>query len=223
MATTAQRTKAYKGLGMEGPIARWYTRNTGKVLDQYQRAARDAAASLKGGSSVLEVAPGPGYFAIALAGLGSFHIVGLDISRSFVEIASGNARLAGVDVEFQQGDASATPFDDDSFDFIYCRAAFKNFSDPVGALEEMHRVLRPDGRAVISDLRRDASAADIHAAVEGMHLGRINTVLTRWIFRYSLLKRAYLPDDLRHMASQTPFGACEIEPESIGMEVSFRK
>ncbi len=191
--------------------------------DQYQQAAREIAPTLQGGSQVLEVAPGPGYFAIALAELGSFRIVGLDISRSFVEIAAANAEKAGVDVEFRQGDASAAPFEDDSFDLIYCRAAFKNFSDPVGVLKEMHRMLKPGGRAVISDLRKDASAADIQAAVEGMHLGAINSVLTQWIFRHSLLKRAYLPDDPRRMASQTPFGSCEIEPESIGMKVSFRK
>jgi ubiquinone/menaquinone biosynthesis C-methylase UbiE len=169
------------------------------------------------------VAPGPGYFAIALAGLGPFHVVGLDISRSFVGIATGNARRAGVGVEFRQGNASAMPFESDAFDFIYCRAAFKNFADPVGALHEMHRVLRPGGTAVISDLRKDASHAEIDAAVKEMHLGRVNSALTRWIFKHVLLKRAYLPDEFRRMAARTPFGSCEVRPESIGMEVSFRK
>jgi hypothetical protein len=56
-----------------------------------------------------------------------------------------------------------------------------------------------------------------------MHLSRINALVTRWIFRHSLLKRAYLPDDFRRMAARTPFGACAIEPEPIGMEVTFRK
>ncbi len=223
MAMTANKKKAFKGLGMEGRIARWYARNTGKMLDQFQRAAREASASLQAGAHVLEVAPGPGYFAVALAELGAFRIVGLDISHSFVEIATANAKRAGVDIEFRQGDAAAMPFENDTFDFIYCRAAFKNFSDPVGALKEMHRVLKPGGRAVISDLRKDASAADIRAEVDGMHLGQINSVLTQWIFKHSLLKRAYLPDDFHRMASQTPFASCEIVPETIGMEVSFRK
>src|SRR5262245_58304978 len=121
---------------MEGPIARWYDRNTGKMIDQYHKAAHELAAGLPGGGHVLEVAPGPGYFAIALAGLGSFHIVGLDISRSFVQIATENARRAGVSVEFRQGNASSMPFEDNAFDLIYCRAAFKNFADPVGAINE---------------------------------------------------------------------------------------
>lgn len=223
MATTTRPSKAYRGLGMEGPIARWYARNTGKTTALYHKAAHDVAGRLPAGASVLEVAPGPGYFAIELARLGSFRVVGLDISRSFVAIASENARKAGVSVEFRQGNASSMPFEENAFDFIYCRAAFKNFADPVGALAEMHRVLRPGAVAVISDLRRDASSSDIHAAVEAMALGRINALLTRWIFKHSLLKRAYAPDDFRRMAAQTPFGSCSIEPESIGMDVTFRK
>jgi ubiquinone/menaquinone biosynthesis C-methylase UbiE len=223
VVTTVQRQKAYKGWGMEGPIARWYAQNTGKMLDQYQKAAHDVAAGLPSGSRVLEVAPGPGYFAIELARLGSFHIVGLDISHSFVRIATENAKAAGVEVEFRQGNASSMPFESNSFDFIYCRAAFKNFAEPIEAINEMHRVLRPGGTAVISDLRKDASLGEINAAVGEMRLDWINSLLTRWTFKHVLLKRAHLPEDFRRMASQTPFGSCEVKPESIGMEVSFRK
>jgi ubiquinone/menaquinone biosynthesis C-methylase UbiE len=181
------------------------------------------AAELPCGSRVLEVAPGPGYFAVELARLGSYHVVGLDVSRSFVRIATGNARAAGVEVEFRQGNASSMPFESDSFDFIYCRAAFKNFAEPVEAINEMHRVLRPGGKAVISDLRKDAPHDEIDAAVGGMRLGRINSALTKWIFKHGLLQRAYLPEDFRRMAARTPFGSCEVRPDSIGMEVSFRK
>jgi hypothetical protein len=70
----------------------------------------------------------------------------------------------------------------------------------------MHRVLRPGGRAVISDLQRDASPADIDAAVEEMRLGRIDAVMTKLIFKHSLLKRAFRPEDFRLMASQRVFG-----------------
>jgi ubiquinone/menaquinone biosynthesis C-methylase UbiE len=223
MVTTVQEQKAYRGLTMEGLIARWYAQNTGKMLDQYRKAAHDVAAELTSGSRVLEVAPGPGYFAIELARLGRYHIVGLDISHSFVRIATVNAKAAGVEVEFQQGNASSMPFESNSFDFIYCRAAFKNFAEPVEAIIEMHRVLRPGGTALISDLRKDASLGEIHAAVGEMRLGWINALLTRWVFKHVLLKRAYSPDDFRRMASETPFGSCEVKPESIGMAVSFRK
>jgi ubiquinone/menaquinone biosynthesis C-methylase UbiE len=220
--STAQQRKPYRGWAMEGPIARWYARNTGKMIDQYRRAAQEVAAGLPGGD-VLEVAPGPGYFAIELAGLGPYHVVGLDISHAFVRIATGNAARAGVEVEFRQGDAASLPFDSDSFDLVYCRAAFKNFGEPVRALGEIYRVLRPGGRAVVNDLRRDATPGEIDAAVGEMGLGRVNAALTKWIFRHSLLERAYRPEDFRRMASQTPFGSCEIRTASIGMDVSFHK
>lgn len=67
---------------------------------------------LPDGADVLEVAPGPGYFAIEMERLGQVHVTGLDISHTFVEIASSNARQAGVDVIFRQGDASQMPFGD---------------------------------------------------------------------------------------------------------------
>jgi ubiquinone/menaquinone biosynthesis C-methylase UbiE len=192
-------------------------------MASYRQAAQGVAATLPDGSHVLEVAPGPGYFAVELAQLGSYQIVGLDISPTFVGIAADNARRAGVNVDFRQGNASSMPFESGSFDFIYCRAAFKNFSEPVQAISEMHRVLKSGGSALVVDLRKDASATDIDAAVHGMRLGPINTLLTKWIFKHSLLKRAYSQEDFRRMASQTPFATCEIEAISIGFEVYFHK
>jgi ubiquinone/menaquinone biosynthesis C-methylase UbiE len=215
--------KGYIGLPMTGPLARWYAKITGKDIEQYRKAAQDVAAGLPSGSRVLEVAPGPGYFAVELAKVGSYRIVGMDISDSFVRIASENAKKAGVDVEFRQGNASSMPFDANSFDYIYCRAAFKNFSQPVEAINEMHRVLTPGGKAVIFDLRKDASQSDINAAVDEMGLGRINSMLTKWTFKHMLLKRAYLQEDFRRMASQTPFGTYDIKVVSIAVEVSFQK
>src|SRR5882757_7258465 len=151
------KTKGYKGLGMEGFVATWYAKNTANSMNDFRIEARRVAALLAPGAKVLEVAPGPGYFAIELAKLGSYPITGLDISKTFVEIAQKNAAQAGVGAEFRQGSASNMPFERNQFDFLFCRAAFKNFSEPVCALQEMQRVLKPGGRALIADLRRDAS------------------------------------------------------------------
>src|SRR3954467_1494500 len=90
--------KPYKGLGMEGRVAKWYATNTRKSLDDFKALARQVAAELPPGSRVLEVAPGPGYFAIELAKLGNYKIEGLDISKTFVEIANRNAKEANVEV-----------------------------------------------------------------------------------------------------------------------------
>ena len=139
-------TKAYRGMAMEGPIARWYARTTVRDLSRHQEMAGKVAARVRPHADVLEIAPGPGYFCIELAKLGPFRITGMDISRSFVEMARKNAVAAGVQVDFRQGNASAMPFPDESFDLTFCQAAFKNFSQPVRAISEMYRVLRPNGR-----------------------------------------------------------------------------
>jgi ubiquinone/menaquinone biosynthesis C-methylase UbiE len=103
------------------------------------------------------------------------------------------------------------PFPPNSFDFIVCQAAFKNFSEPVQALREMHRVLKPGGKALILDLRPDASPKAINAEVKKMRLGWFNSLVTKLAFRYCLLKRAYSREQFGRMASQTPFKTCEIQ------------
>jgi ubiquinone/menaquinone biosynthesis C-methylase UbiE len=174
-------------------------------------------------SRVLEVAPGPGYLSIALAKSGKYHVTGLDISKSFVEIARAKAKEVGVAVDFRFGNASDMPFANESFEFIICTAAFKNFAQPVRAIAEMHRVLTPGGQALIVDLRRDASRAAINAMVEAMGLNWINTQFTKLSFNQMLIKSAYLPDEIRAFAAQTPFGKCDIRTDAVGMEIWLKK
>lgn len=224
MQTAAPRAaKGWKGQGMEGGIARWYTRTRQKDMEDFRRQARNVAKRLPGGCRVLEIAPGPGFFSIELAKLGDFRITGMDISRTFIEIAAENARQANVKVNFQLGNASEMPFADDSFDFIYCSAAFKNFSEPVNALDEMHRVLRPGGEAVIGDLRKDASLAEIDTYVNQSGRSRFDALVTRLTFRLLLMKRAYAREDFVRMAQQSRFGSCLITVVPIGFEVQFMK
>ncbi len=101
--------------------------------------------------------------------------------------------MAGLNIDFRQGDAHALPFAPGSFDFIVCRAAFKNFSDPVKALGEMRRVLKPEGTALIIDMRSDVSDATIDEFVKSRAGGRINALITGLTFKHMLRSRAYRP------------------------------
>ena len=208
---------------MEGFVAKWYANLTKKALDDFKTLARQVAEQLPPSADVLEVAPGPGYFAIELARLGDYRITGLDISATFVEIARTNAFRANVEVDFRRGNASGMPFKHDGFDFLLCRAAFKNFAEPLGALREMHRVLKPGGRALIIDLRKDASRESVAQAVDEMKLGAVNGILTKATFRFMLLKRAYTRSDFERMVSQTGFGKIEIRESVIGLEILLSK
>jgi ubiquinone/menaquinone biosynthesis C-methylase UbiE len=215
--------KAYKGVGMQGFIARWYSRNTAKSMPDFVSDARRVAAMLQPGDKVLEVAPGPGYFAIELAKLGDYHVTGLDISRTFVEIARRNAGKAKVDVDFQLGNASRMPFETSQFDFLFCRAAFKNFSEPGCALQEMHRVLKPGGRGLIIDLRGDAPLGAINEAVGRMGLGVCSAWLTRMAFRFMLIKRAYKKAEFEKFLAQTQFRSVRIDESPLGFEIWLEK
>ncbi len=216
-------TKPYKGVGMNGFIARWYAKTTLRDLADFQREARDIAAQLKPRADVLEVAPGPGYFSLELAQLGRFNITGLDISETFVELARTAAREKSLNIDFRLGNASAMPFPDASFDFIFCRAAFKNFSQPVEAINEMHRVLRPGGRALIVDLRKDVPMKDVDAYFKKSGRGPVDTMLTTLTFRHCLLKRAYTAQDFRDMAARSRFGSCTLDASGMGFNVHFQK
>jgi ubiquinone/menaquinone biosynthesis C-methylase UbiE len=214
--------KAYKGLPMEGPVATWYAKNTARDDRRFRETARAVADRVRPGGRILEVAPGPGYLAIELARRG-YAVTAVDISRSFVRIAGKNAADAGVTVTVEQGNASALPLPDASFDYVVCTAAFKNFSDPVGAINEMHRVLKPGCAASIYDLRKDAAAADITTEVRGMHLSTWNALLTRFIFRFGLLRAAYTREQMEGMAAQSAFGTGEMRVDGIGFELRLTR
>ncbi len=223
IANKAGVSKGYKGIAMEGMIATWYAQNTKKSMEQYRLWAKLVDENAAAGSRVLEVAPGPGYLSIELAKLGKRKITGMDISKTFIEIAQANAQAAGVDVEFRQGNASDMPFDNNTFDFIVCTSAFKNFTEPVRALNEMHRVLKAGGKALIVDLRPDISMESIDEYVKTMGLGPIDSLMTKWTFKYMLTKYAHSQTEFKRFISQTGFSRSEIRENGLGFEVWLTK
>jgi ubiquinone/menaquinone biosynthesis C-methylase UbiE len=210
--------------GMEGMFARWYARQRGSApqIAAVRKYASEVTRGLPGDARVLEVAPGPGYLAIEMARLERFQVTGLDLSRSFVEIASENARRAGVSIDFRHGDAADLPFEAESFDLIVCQAAFKNFGQPVKVLDEMRRVLRGGATAVIQDMSREASDAAIEEEVEAMDIGRLNSFMTKMPLKY-LRRRAYSRTRFERLAAESAFRACDITEEGISLEVRLTK
>src|SRR5580692_7721678 len=219
----ASARKPYRGISMEGGLATWYANITRKDLGEFERLAQELAKDLPENARVLEIAPGPGYLSIALAKLGPFKITGLDISQSFVRMASDHAKREGVVARFIHGSASDIPLEDGMFDLIVCRAAFKNFSEPLKALNEMHRVLKPGGRALIIDLRKDASWDEIVSYVDGLHESAMNSWFMKFTFKHMLLKRAYTETGISSLAAESDFKSCEIVKAPVGMEVKFTR
>jgi len=213
----AATLKAYKGMGMEGSTARWYDRTTRKDLPEIRELAARIAALVPPAGDVLEVAPGPGFLSIELARRG-LHVRAVDISKTFVEIVQRNAAADNVTVAVQQGNASALPFPDACVDFVVCRAAFKNFTEPVKAMSEMRRVLRPGGTALLIDMRRDVALADLKRYVDNLGVSWLNRRFMMFTFRHMLIKRAYPLDEIRRMATQAGWSNLRIETGPLGFD-----
>jgi len=110
-----------------------------------------AAAALRPGQQVLDVATGTGTAALeaaAAVGVGG-EVVGLDLSAPM--LAQARVRAGGLPgVQFLEGDAMRLPFPDERFDVVLCASALFFMPDLVAALQEWRRVLRPGGRVGFS-------------------------------------------------------------------------
>lgn len=143
----------------------------------------------------------------------------LEISGAFVEIAKKNAEEAGVDVNFTMGSASEMPFQSDMFDFVISVLAFKNFKEPLKALNEMHRVLKPGGKALIVDLDRNSSLRAVKEVANRMGISGLMAYVAGAIQRHG----AYSRDDFESMISQTDFKSFEIQETQTGFSVHLKK
>lgn len=87
----------------------------------------------------------------------------------------------------------------------------------------MHRTLKKGGRAVIIDLRRDATQQSVNALVDQMGLSWVSTIFTKLTFRMMLLKRAYTRSEFEKFVSQTAFDRVDIRETPTGLEISLQK
>ena len=106
---------------------------------------------------ILEVGCGSGEVAIELAiQFPKAKVTGLDLSEPMLEMARASAENAGLSdrVLFKKGDTQSMPFEDKSFDAIVSLNTFHVVKDPVLMVNEIERVLAPDGCLMVTDIRR---------------------------------------------------------------------
>jgi ubiquinone/menaquinone biosynthesis C-methylase UbiE len=157
----------------------------------YKLVADDAAAVVAATcptGSVLEIGGGPGHGAVLLARRApGVSITGADIDPAMVARATARvARHRLQDrVRLEVADVTRLPHPDSAFDIVLSSFSMHHWEDPVTAFAEIHRVLRPGGRAIIYDLARAwtrverpaPDPADV-AAASPFRGGR--PVLVRW-------------------------------------------
>jgi SAM-dependent methyltransferase len=137
-------------------------RNVGRYLNPPRTTVYplEYAYSLLGdirGRRVLDFGCGAGENALLLARRGA-RVVGVDISESLIEIARRRLRANGLDgrAEFVVGSAHDLPFSRDAFDVVLGIAILHHL-DLMAASREIHRVLRPEGRAIFQEPVRDSA------------------------------------------------------------------
>ena len=108
-------------------------------------AANFAAAR---GLRVLEIGCGLGTDGAQFA-LAGANYTGIDLTEASVELARKKFQLSGLPGEFQVADAEKLDFADDSFDLIYSHGVLHHTPDTEKSVREIHRVLKPGGRAVV--------------------------------------------------------------------------
>lgn len=108
-------------------------------------------AGVKRFHRVLDIACGPGFVALEFARYAR-EVVGVDLTAEMLKQARGLAQQEGLqNVAFRRADVNHLPFSDATFDLVVTRASFHHFPEPERVLKEMARVIKPNGRILISD------------------------------------------------------------------------
>jgi len=161
--------------------ARYYDMVIGILSLGREKKFRQAAlelASIEPGMNILDVGCGTGSLSVAAKqnlGLDG-RVVGIDPSSNMVNLAHQKAEEVDVEVDFQVGVIESLEFDDNQFDLVLNSLMMHHLTDElkVTGLQEVHRVLKPNGTLLIIEL--DPGAFSLASLVHG-HSAQLSTEL----------------------------------------------
>jgi len=127
------------------------------------------------GLRVLEIGCGLGTDGAQFAKAGAIY-TGVDLTEAAVELAQKRFELFDLPGTFRTADAEQLDFPNESFDLVYSHGVLHHTPDTVGAIREVHRVLKPGGRAVVMLYHRDSYNYRVNISMlrrAGVHLLRM--------------------------------------------------
>jgi ubiquinone/menaquinone biosynthesis C-methylase UbiE len=110
--------------------------------------------------TLVDIGCGPGYLLVDMVRVfNNLKFIGVDISPQMVEKAIGNITRKGLieRVSFQVGDVQGLPFQSNSLDFVVSTLSLHHWLQPKQGFDEVLRVLKPGGRFLVFDLKRNSS------------------------------------------------------------------
>ncbi len=132
---------------------------------------------LHSGADILDVGSGPGSITIGLAArVSPGSVIGIEPIPEIVERARASIPGGLENLTFETGDVYALAYDDASFDIVHAHQVLQHLREPVAALREMRRVLRPGGVLAVRD-----------ADYGGMTWAPEHPMLTRWMTIYQAM------------------------------------
>jgi demethylmenaquinone methyltransferase/2-methoxy-6-polyprenyl-1,4-benzoquinol methylase len=194
-------------------------------IDRRWRRRAVALARVTREDEILDVACGTGDFARAFARAGPRRIVGCDFSHEML------CRAVGRDERTRwwcEADVTRLPFPDESFSIVSSAFGVRNFQGLGAGLREMHRVLRPGGRAVVLEFSRPRGA--LSRAAARVYCGGIMPVVASWISGDGCGAYRYLPksidtfpdgEDFRALLREAGFRHTRAERLTFGMATIY--
>jgi len=147
-------------------------------IDRWWRRRTVAVVAVRAGECGLDVCAGTGDLSFALQRAGA-EVVGSDFCAPMLVRARAKAARIPSPPSFLAADAMSLPFADGAFDFATVAFGIRNVSDPVVALREMARVVRPGGRVVVLEFCKPA--VPVLGALYRGYFRNVLPRLGRWI------------------------------------------
>ncbi len=157
MADIDTETRAsYKASEMNDDLEKEIERLRAQAQWGWDKESRNLAwFGLSDGMSILEVGSGPGFITEQLLALcPNSHITCVEIDQDLIVPAERYLQSRGLEGRYTivQGDLMKMDLPGDTFDFAFARLVFQHLRDPLGAMKEIRRVLKPGGKLAINDI-----------------------------------------------------------------------